>query len=205
MRPAHQHPCQNTGVLCDPSIRSRPTLHLPGPLRPLVPLQLWGPHSRSLGGSIRVGTPVVRASFLTPGDSWRHTGFCTAGQPLVSHPRCRGHVPCWSGHWGSLFCARPVPGKPVRMSWPPGGRNRPSDTSLTGLGAGQAPRPCSCGLEALRPIHGPTGARPLTLVSTVCAAHPQAGACLPQGEVSGLHPHFPRAGATLRRIRVLPL
>lgn len=124
-------------------------------------------------------------------------GFCAAGQPLVSHPRCRGHVPCWSGHWGSLFCARLIPGKPVRMSWPPGGRNRPSDTSLTGLSASQARRPCSCGLEALRPVHGPHRRAPPSPLSPLCELPiPTLVPAHCRARCPGLHPRFPRAGAT---------
>lgn len=38
-------------------------LRLPRASGPMVPLQLWGPHSHSLGRAIHRGTPAVRASF----------------------------------------------------------------------------------------------------------------------------------------------
>ena len=146
-------------------------------------------------GDLFIGAPPPSEHrFLTPGDSWRHTQllrFLAASPPT---PRCRGHVPCWSGHWGSLFRGRLVPGKPVRISWPPGCLDRPPDTSLIGLSAGSSPAAlllrsgCPAPHSQPPPVHAPSSLTPL------CAIHSHAGCARHMARCPGLYLRFPRAG-----------
>lgn len=61
-----------------------------GPLGPLVPLQLWGPHSHSLGGSIHVGTPTIRASFPPSWGFLETRGASALPGSLSSHTQGAG-------------------------------------------------------------------------------------------------------------------
>lgn len=100
-KPAHQHPCQSTGVLCDPGIGSLPA-------SAASPTGLWdpwflcsfgGPIPIPLGGLFIGGPPPSEHLFLTPRDSWRHTELLCfrAASPLT--PKVPGGS-LWSpGSW----------------------------------------------------------------------------------------------------------
>lgn len=151
--------------------------------------------------------PPSEHLFLPPGDSWRHAGLlrCRAASPLTPKVQGARSLLVWTlelsvlrspGSWKActheLAPWGPEPSLRHVSHWP---ECRPSPTALLLRSGRPAPRS--------RP---PPACAPLTLDSTVCAVHPHAGACSPQGEVSGAAPTLPKSWTPPeRRVRVLPL